>query len=216
VRVSILAAGLLVGYGLFLTGSFPPGLTVVLVVVPNAFLWRHRPRPAFLVDGHTFAAVPVRLQVYTAAGAMACAFGMLGTVRGDRDLRIMAVPTVVLLVVLAGFAVLVVVRSPRVVLTPSEVILRRLWRTRTFPWSALATPVQIRRWDNTLTLVVNGATERTFFGRLETDHRFLADAVEHYRTHPEDRASIGTFEGHARLDAALRAWHAAYWRARGV
>jgi len=51
-------------------------------------------------------------------------------------------------------------------------------------------------------------------GGLHVETGFLANAIEHYRLHPEFRAAIGSEAEYQRLDAALREWVAAYATSR--
>lgn len=217
-RASIVAAGLLIGWGLYATGLFAPPLIILPAIGVNVALNRRKPRPAFLVDGRTFSAIVVRWFIVADAAAIACTLGMLGYAQRDPDLSSAfgTIPLAVLLTAMVVVGLRFAWRTPGVVLTPDALILQRLFFTRTMSWDSLAGPVVVTRWEGVLTVAANGVQRRTLLGRLETDHRFLADAIEHYRTHPADRASIGTFEGHQRLDAALRAWHAAYWQWRAM
>ena len=209
-RGASLAAGLAAGITAAL-GDFRPVSAFVLVFLPLHWVGLYRRRPAFVADGAAFTAPFSRLSFLALAGLLGCLVGTSGHVDRPWEVAVyLAVTAVVALPILA-----LAWQPPAVVLTPGGLLRRRLLAgTRFTHWEDLDAAVLVWRGETALTLTVNGVREKVWPSRLETDSRFLAEAIEYYRVQPNLRAAIGTPAEHQRLTSALSRWARARWGER--
>lgn len=131
-----------------------------------------------------------------------------------------------LMCLLTAVVVAVAWRGVGMELTPAGLGWRLPLLYRFVPWTALAPggPPRPRPGARTLRLVVarpelvvqrgwlrtaGSRREPVVDLRVDTHPWLVADAIRWYVDHPDDRAGIGTAEGHERLIAALSVWQPA-------
>jgi hypothetical protein len=188
-----------------------PALLLALIIVAQFVSVLHK-RPTFIADGSTFTAPYPALSFLAVAILGGFAVGTVSSADSPVELAVSLTLTVAvaLPVVLTLWW-----QPPAVVLTRDGILLRRLaFGSRFTRWDALNGPVGVLSHEMSMEFIINGVPERLFPGTLATDYRYIADAIEYYRVHPEARAAIGDAAEQPRLLAALQEWAAAYWGVR--
>lgn len=193
----ILLAGLLAGVGL-IAWNVNPGCFGILVAMALSVPYTGR-RKGFLADGAAFVA-EVLLVEYVGLAAWLAAFvsgapDLLG--RESWFLRAQGILAVVMAVVVLATGVRLWLRPPMLALTQRGVARRLFFGTTVILWEELTEPITVRG-----ATVKVGSGKRITLAGLRTDPAFIVSAIDYFRAHPQDRAAIGTFEGHRRLQEA--------------
>jgi hypothetical protein len=198
---AILLCGLLVGVALVVRKVDPPVFVWLTAVLVTVWAFQRQPRRPFAADGQAFTAY-VDLADVTAVAVWlsGCLPAAVAALR--RTPEPATIPGALLLAMatvwFAG-GVRLWLRPPVLALTPDGVAFRTVFRSHRVRWDDMAAPVTAK--GRVLTLGRPRMRITTTF--FSVDPRSAAAAIEYYRTHPDERAEIGTPGEHERLRRVL-------------
>lgn len=189
----VLLCGVLGGVALVVWDVDPaPWAWFLAIAFQSGMFQRRQPLAS---DGRAFSApVPIADAVAVAIFLGGCLAGAAAARNHPTDTSAIKVPVLLVLAAMwlaAGLSLWL--RPPLFVITPAGLTFRTVFRTHRFGWDDMTAPIM--QAGKVLTF---GHRRRITTGFFSIDPSTAATAVEYYRTHPDDRAAIGTPEEHQR------------------